>query len=56
MILADEDADAIRILLAKHEDALSDWEIQFLESVGDQDWISEKQKETLDKIWARVTA
>jgi len=56
MTLTDEDADAIRILLERYNEHLSEWEVQFLENVGDQDWISEKQKETLDKIWERVTA
>ncbi len=50
----DEDRDAIRLLLERYEERLSDWEVQFLENVGDQDWISEKQKETLDKIWDRT--
>jgi hypothetical protein len=56
MTLTTEDADAIRILLERYNEHLSEWEVQFLESVGDQDWISEKQKETLDKIWERTVS
>lgn len=46
MTLTDEDADAIRILIKRYNEA----------RVGDQDWISEQQKETLDQIWERLMA
>ena len=50
-----EDYDAINILLSKNQDGdvLSNWEEQFLESIADQEILSPKQKEILDKIWKR---
>lgn len=56
MHLEDEDADAVRILLAKYADRLTDRESQFLEDLANQDWITEPQKEWLDRIWARLVA
>lgn len=53
MILNDENQEAINILLAKYEENLSDWEIQFLETIQENEWISEKQQEILNKIWER---
>ena len=41
------------------ESKLSDWERSFIDSISMQmssgGWLTEKQSETLDKIWERVT-
>lgn len=42
------------------DEHLSEWEADFMFSLDEQmsnrDWISEKQYNTLEKIWNRVTA
>lgn len=54
MTMTTDDAEAITVLLNRYHDALTAWEVDFLESVGNQEWISAKQKATLDRIWDRV--
>lgn len=54
MMNNEENLEAIEILLAMHEEDLSDWEVQFFESIANQEWISEKQQEILDRIWDRI--
>ena len=51
--LTEEDEDAIRILLERKEH-LTDWETSFLESLGEQGWMSGKQREVFDRIWDDV--
>ncbi len=53
--LTEEDADAIRIMFAFHISKLTEWEVEFLEVVEEQAWMSNKQREIFDRIWERVT-
>ncbi|MDP2815481.1 MAG: hypothetical protein Q8O19_02245 [Rectinemataceae bacterium] len=48
-----ENKDAIDILLSK-EDRLTEWEVNFLESISELDGLTEKQLASLDAIWKRV--
>jgi len=54
-----EDVEAMLQDCEDREDQLSDWEMNFIESL--QEWtaegktLTEKQDETLDKIWEKVT-
>ncbi|WP_168058139.1 hypothetical protein [Candidatus Manganitrophus noduliformans] len=49
-----ENEDAIEILLSRCDEKLTEWEVNFLESIQDHpDQLSKKQQETLDNIWAR---
>ena len=49
-----ENQDAIDILLARYDDDLTAWEHDFLESLGNQERLSERQVELLDELFARV--
>ena len=37
------------------ESKLSDWEKDFIQTVYEQDFITDKKKEKLDLIWERIT-
>jgi hypothetical protein len=47
----DEDDEALEIMLNKWEDRLTDWEVQFLESLADRTAWTERQRELFDGIW-----
>ena len=49
--LSDEDNEAIDILTNKYGDRLTEWEENFLATLVEQDFISEKQQEIFDRIW-----
>ncbi len=49
-----EDLDAIEHLLEHEESRLTAWEVEFLESIQEREWLSDKQRATLDKIWNAV--
>ena len=50
----DENEEAIQVLLMTKEDKLSDWEVQFLEDIGNKETLTAKQQNKLDQIWERV--
>ena len=50
----DENEEAIQIRLMTKEDKLSEWEIQFLEDIGDKESLTDGQQNKLDQIWDRV--
>lgn len=52
-MLNEEDAIAIEHLLGTKEDKLSPWEVDFLETISEQLYLSKKQQELLDKIWEK---
>lgn len=39
----------------KRESKLSEWEQGFIQSISEQDFITDKQLEKLESIWDRVT-
>jgi hypothetical protein len=51
---SDENDDAILILLQKHDGDLTEWEIDFLESIHESGPLSSKQQAKLNSIWERV--
>lgn len=50
---ADND-EAIEVLLKKHDENLSEWEITFLEDIYEAETLTPKQQSKLDEIWKRV--
>lgn len=38
------------------QEKMSEWEQSFIDSISRRESITNKQKETLDKIWEKVTA
>lgn len=49
-----ENEDAIATLLGFYAESLSSWEENFLESLTNQELLSPKQQEILDRIWDEV--
>ncbi len=47
-----------RLMIGDCEDRghkLTDWELGFIDSVSRLDWLTDRQAETLEKLWERVT-
>ena len=58
-IIMEDDVEAMIDDCMKRESKLSSWELSFIQSISDRydskGCLSEKQLETLDKIWERIT-
>jgi hypothetical protein len=57
-MLPDEEIMAMVLDCQKRDSKLSEWEYDFIEGIFDQigfKALSEKQIETLEKIWERIT-
>ncbi len=48
------DKDVIDWLLGHNERELTTWELEFLDSIQYRDFLTLRQKETLDRIWEEV--
>ena len=52
--LTDDDRGCIQHLMELCSDDLTDWEVDFLDSIRGRDWLTPKQKEIFDGIWGEV--
>lgn len=49
--LSADDRDAVRVLLTRKADYLTEWEIDFLQSAQLRGLMTERQQEILDTLW-----
>ena len=52
--LTDDDRGCIQHLMELCSDDLTDWEVDFLDSIREGIYVTPKQKEIYDKIWDEV--
>ncbi len=52
--MSDDEAQMIKDCEAR-ESKLSDWEREFIDSIGGRDSLTERQSSRLEAIWDRVT-
>lgn len=53
--MSEESNDMIRILLGeKYQQALTEWEVEFLESIAEREALTVKQYDKLESIWHEI--